>query len=347
MRHAAALARVGVPLLLLLLLLLLCPGASECGRVLFYNRVPKSGSKSLWSAIASAANQSQGRFKWHGVRYHARVNLQLADSGFGFGTVPRRREAAVPGSPAVQAMCAEFLRLAALGDGAYALHTPYVDFAHFCPGSGLEVAYINFLRDPVDREISEATFEQACICKNIPYPADALRDNLWCKHMITDQLRREYKSKPANHYCTRSVDALVAKHFAGPHDVAVSRNAYLRYFCGWNPEDCRGNLRDRLAAAVRHLETRYAWVGILELPDSSMRVLRAKVPMLSRIADIQHVTHTGDLHTNNASHGHSYAMLSPEVLARARAALAPDYAIYNRTIEILQGQVRELGGARA
>jgi len=325
MAHAEALACT-------VLLLLCC--ASEGGHIIFYNRVPKTGSTSFWHAIADAANQSQGRFKWHGVRYHDKVSLRLTDSD---------QDDAVPGSPAVVKMCKEFGGLAAQGDGVYALHTPFIDFPVFCPGSGVRVTYINFLRDPVDRLISGVTYMKSCICKNIQYPARKLRNNLWCKRMITNKLRREYKGKKkrASHYCSWDTNTLVAAHMSTPN-AAMKSNSYVKYFCGWDPKMCRGDVAQNLPAAMANMEKQYAWVGILERQSESIRVLRAEVPMLSHIADIQHLTHSGDLHKGNASHGHSYTRLEPDVLARAKKLLAPDYAIYKRADEMLRQRLEKL-----
>ena len=311
----------------------------KAGMLVFYNRVPKTGSTSYWHAIEDAANKSHGNFSWYGRRYRNKVKLVVASTED------------APGLPATQLMCDKFKELNNQGDGVYALHTKYIDFEFFCPGYDIRAQYINVLRDPLDRVISGRVYTQSCICKNIRKKPENIRGNLWCKNMITKQLRSGHRRGDPNHYCSWTPNELVKEMLAKaslasekyPERPVMQWNEYLSIFCGFAYTQCRGTRANKLAVARKTLRDLNVWIGILEQPEDSMRLLRASVPMLRNVGSLQHFTHKGDVHQANKSHGvHSYGKLDTDVFKAAKKLLVYDYELYDYAVTLLAERTKNL-----
>ena len=271
-----------------------CQFKGNCSHTMvFYNRVPKTGSTSLWHAISDAANVSEApnKFYWFGHRYrdNDKLNHRLMNEDH-MNTKDKRE------------FCRFVEELHTRANGALAFHTPYVDFEKMCPNFGLHPVYINMVRDPIDRLISGTKFTMSCVCRNQDPKAN--KNHLWCGRQI-----KEYAAAGIDACKTTVNDALAAK-LRG--DMATSVTAtnvqqeadsclYRKYFCGHSHLCYFAPIAERLARAKVMLNSVYAWVGILEAPYLSMQVLRQNVPLFKNIHELFHELHQGDLHKVSAS----------------------------------------------
>ena len=93
-----------------------CTNMANCNQIIFYNRVPKTGSTTLWKSIADAAERSNetGKplFKWLGHKFHDSNTLILPHD---------------TRSMKKKLFCHMISDLAAQAPGAYALHTQHID----------------------------------------------------------------------------------------------------------------------------------------------------------------------------------------------------------------------------
>lgn len=323
-----------------------CHATGNCTHTLvFYNRVPKTGSTSLWHAIADAAAASSGgdKFFWYGHRYKDNDKVQ-------HGLMNEDRLS----STGLRRFCKYVDELGSRANGAIALHTAYIDFDLYCPNRGIHPQYINLVRDPIDRLISGTKYVMSCVCKQhqrAEHQADgAPAGKVWCsKHT---QEMTQHGADP----CNSTVNDVLANRLLDGHGKAKPEGAdvtlYRGYFCGhWNKCQNSADPLERVRLAKHVLSTAYSWVGILEAPTLSMQVLRTAVPMLKGIHELFHVAHKGDLHAQTNATGvatsgkehhkkvHSYGVLNSTVLAAAKAQTADDYEIYWHAIELLKGKM--------
>lgn len=323
-----------------------CGQCNSTGRG-FCHVQPKTGSTALWTAIQRAAETSGGKFRWFGHKFKGQNALHIKDRDF-----------TNPDSEPIKALCTAVAGMHAQGSGAYALHTEFLEFSRVCPEARINAKYIQMLRDPLDRMISNAKYKQACICNQLKKKVAAnIRYTTWCnQHGELDATRRDMIARPRNNLCTWSVNELVQSKIAFWATQEQSQhNMYVRYFCNKFDARCAIGLdaATKLDAAKRGLLTNYDWVGILEAPVLSMQLLRVIVPQLRNILDLTHVSHRGDMHANISDASfvpaytsrarHSHHHLSPHVYAAARALVQEDYEIYDYAVRLLKDRLALVG----
>ena len=305
----------------------------ERGMLVMYNRIPKTGSASLLAGIKAAAGAAgRGPFRWHGHSYNGRYHLDQA----------------VENRSSILTFCGHLAELAR--PGAYALHTTYLE----CPS--LPVAYINQVRDPIDRFVSKALFFQNCVC-NPPK-----HGGKWCAARRADlnPIKAKFCGMDLNDLAAFTLEdaasgsAPVPGNATDPTPTAAESsirnvvNVYTAYFCGAGtlaPVACtNANSPEALSLAKYTLEHKFRWVGILEEPDISRRVLEHRLPTFfgrEVYKGAERVAHPGDAHFANgtlarSSDQNAVVALSGTVHDLVQATLANDYALYQFARELIK-----------
>ena len=210
--------------------------------------------------------------------------------------------------------------------------------------------YVNLLREPMDRLMSAVNFERHCVCDQISKDWNTwdtwCRHGCWCKNHV-----RMYQSENLQSHCNYTLDQLIAfranwmntaplavqQHLEKDKDANIHeiRNYYVGFFCG---EDCpyEWNSPEALAIAKRRLEHEYAWVGILETPDLSFKMLKAVFPHFFNNQYFHtpiRQMHPGDLHNTKSK---VQIALSEATINAVTKHLANDIEMYRFATEIME-----------
>lgn len=310
-------------------------GHEDSHVLVVYNRIPKTGSASLLAGINAAADH--GLYLWHGHSYNNKYQFdQAAESRSN-----------------ILKFCQHLSQLSR--PGVYALHTTYLE----CPPSQAAVVYINQVRDPIDRFVSQRLFLQNCICN----PPE--HGGKWCadRRAALEPAKDRFCGMQINELAVWAVEdagsasgsAATSGKAAGSGTASLKKilNVYTAYFCGagvFAPPECADlNSPEALATAKSTMEHRFTWVGILEEPSMSHQVLRHHLPSFfgkGVYKDADRVAHHGDVHFANGtlarSSGRNSSALSGVVHDRVKAILANDYALYRFAKELLRKQAEHL-----
>ena len=318
----------------------------KCKKIVFYNRVPKTGSRSMTAAMEVAAERSDTfwaqqfnawkRYQWFGYTFKGRYVLNAAYRW----NKPQEEEV-------VENYCKFFAKLGTQAPGIYALHCPYLDFTKLCTDSGQHFlnstyVYINQLRDPASRLVSHLLFRQSCVCDtNMPR----------CRSQSL-QWESENREKTKEMYCGWKANGLIIDSMKT--DDKGSLNIYTMYFCGLSGEaghrvycGYRPSSPEALRIAKINMKRHFAWVGILEEPSLSYETLSATLPGFfgPGLFDTPgHVVHPGDAHDPNAPKDRS--VLEHDTEQRLKKHLSNDYELYQYAIELLHHRSIKLNHSR-
>lgn len=302
----------------------LCLATSASTSLIFYNRIPKTGSTSLCTVLKRAAGR-QGHIAYHGNTLNRNFSLYwnrlLTDDG---NRLIQRR------------LCRHVAGLRR--PGIFALHVPYLNFTTAC--NGTPPTYINMVRDPVARHLSSNRFTQTCVC--------GTERKRWC----ADARYRIRAGRPGSYerYCKATDAELVEAQLRAqppgpwPQPTLNTPNVLTHWFCGMGEsaaEDSLCNAAIQSPKAVRRAKATmrrgFAWIGVLEEPALSHAALIRRFPDLfsyrraRTLLNITRVVHPGDVHNGS----NPDVVLAAATAARLRAMLRNDYVVYEYALRLL------------
>lgn len=319
---------------------------AKCKKIIFYNRVPKTGSRSMTAAMEVAAERSEAfwtqpedvwkQYQWFGYTFKGRYVLNAAYRW----NKPQVDED-------VENYCNFFTKLGTQAPGVYVLHCPFLDFPTICPDAAHQklnstYVYINQLRDPASRLVSHLLFRQSCVC-DTKMPRCRSQSQQW---------EKDNQGMSKEMYCGWQANSLIPD--AITTDDKGNLNIYTTYFCGLSGEVgsrfyCGYNPSspEALRIAKVNMQRRFAWVGILEEPTLSYETFSATLPTFvgPGLFDTPgHVVHPGDAHDPNAPKDRS--VLAPKTAQALKEHLSNDYKLYKYAVELLHHRSIKLNPAR-
>ena len=199
-----------------------------------------------------------------------------------------------------------------------------------------EIVWINQLRNPATRWLSSIAYEQDCICK-----PKKTRPG-WCAR------RAKFHGKFLSWHCTLSLEQ-VLEHRLGIREKLPAGGPPEGSFRNTRPpDDCKMTeyllgkgccdtlglngttiLDQAVTAKIQTIVTeRFAWIGILEEPEASLRTLRHALPKY--FDDTFNSIYGGikRVHAGDASNRKDKDKLSNDMLDLLSAALPVDFAVY-------------------
>ncbi|XP_070568988.1 uronyl 2-sulfotransferase-like isoform X2 [Ptychodera flava] len=194
----------------------------------------------------------------------------------------------------------------------YQRHFHFIDFPKF---GAIEPVYINIIRDPVDRFISQYYFKRF---------GDGISN------------RRFYKGPPENLNMTINECVL-----SNDPECRSSKLFYIiPFFCG-HDERCRTASRWSLEKAISNLEEKFLVVGFIEDLEASLQVLEILLPqMFEGAAEIYKLPAASK--TARTSTKHKVAA-TEEVRNILKSRLPYEYEFYDfakKKFEVIKGQLK-------
>ncbi|XP_037800527.1 heparan sulfate 2-O-sulfotransferase pipe-like [Penaeus monodon] len=189
---------------------------------------------------------------------------------------------------------------------SYDRHMYYVDFAK---QGNSRVAWMNIIRDPVERIISEFYFIRV--------------KSRWD---TIESLRKISHRKPPDSWFEMTLDECVpAKHPECYPKLGQYMRMQLTFLCGTDPVCSQVGNRKALQLAKMHVERQYSVVGTLEEFPLTLRVLEAYLPRFFRgVTSLEHSS--GNVKKNVGEYKPS---VSEETKMTLRALLKEDVELYD------------------
>ncbi|CAN8025146.1 unnamed protein product [Ixodes persulcatus] len=268
-----------------------CPQRPAADRAaadrLLYNRVPKCGSTTLVHLLRRLA-KSNGFSHVHSKTYNQRLL-----------------------SPEEQA---QFVRDMSAAPAPYShdRHIYFVDFGQFGRPSP---AYVNVIRDPVDRLVSSFYYRRA-VATGVQGTGKPSR--FWLSKVFQDCVRR------GDEECT----------FAAGQ---THRSLMMPYFCGHDVRCTTVGDPWALRTAMEHMDRHFAVVGVLEDMNATLALLERRLPAFFRGA-LQ-------LYRQFAVHQNRNERRKPvpaEIREQLRHNLSTEYELYHLVRQRLYSQLRTL-----
>ena len=306
------------------------------GHLIFYNRIPKTGSESLAAVLKTAAQQTWGSKHYYGNQF-------LRDFAFFY-----REDVGNNNAKRLRKFCVYTSKMKR--PGVFVLHMSWLNFSAVC--SGYPVAanppmYISMMRDPISRQISSTSFVQTCVCSTDHQKSSGQE---WCRPE-RDRIQRAGEGR-LHAYCQATVPELLDAALATADNETVSSsllpkldiaNVATQYFCGFGDREvtgCRSDIGSDFAVerAAAHIQSEYAWVGIFELPAESHRMLVHRLPQLFgfkgalQMLDTTWIVHAGDIHQEDGEERRK-VVLGEGLHRRLQVKLRNDYKLYNMVKE--------------
>ncbi|OQV24958.1 putative Heparan sulfate 2-O-sulfotransferase pipe [Hypsibius exemplaris] len=242
---------------------------------LFYNRVPKCGSSTLVALLKKLAERN-------GFQHHS--SPKLDDWGM---FIKEQRE------DFVKEFNDEPPRT------SFDRHLFFLDFAEFREKNPI---YINLIRDPTERFISEFYFRRRLQNEGVKKG-----ERKWYDEDLENCVRT------GKDYDCRLIDGTFIKNM-------------IAFFCGHDIECSKHNSPNALSRAKQNVEKHFAVVGILEDLDMSLQVLEQTLPA--------YFAGAVDLYASNPDHvvnkgKNRVDRVSEEVKQIIRANLTAEYDFYD------------------
>ena len=212
-------------------------------QLVFYNRVPKAGSTSMLEIIRVAA--STNRFAHDHSADYSHYELNSTER---------------------KALVSKLLSRTPFGPRTFDRHVYYIDFPTAGAAKPDMVAYINLVREPVERFVSRYYYWQdMCPCQN-PLPTHCVGATSVLRWSNTNAVTRLWASANSGD-CVRDINKYVAANKAD----LPALTAYCelcQWFCGHEPlHVCDARV------AARRVRDSYVSVGVLEELQLSLNVL--------------------------------------------------------------------------
>lgn len=252
-------------------------------RLLVYNRVPKCGSTTVLDILNLTARMNKYWYR-HSLLYNemnltsAQQRMVLTHLGVQNWKIPI----------------------------SYDRHMYYVDFAK---QGNSRVAWMNIIRDPVERIISEFYFIRV--------------KSRWD---TIESLKKISHRKPPDSWFEMTLDECVpAKHPECYPRLGQYMRMQLTFLCGTDPVCSQVGNRKALQLAKMHVERQYSVVGTLEEFPLTLRVLEAYLPRFFHgVTSLEHSS--GNVKKNV---GEYKPTVSEETKMTLRALLKEDVELYD------------------
>lgn len=255
---------------------------------LLYNRVPKCGSTTLVHLLRRLALKN-GFSHVHSRTYNQRLLR------------PEEQAKFVREMSAAPAPC------------SYDRHVYFLDFGLFGEPSP---AYVNVIRDPVDRLVSSFYYRRAVAAAGVQGTSKPSR--FWLSKSFDDCVRR------GDEECTFAVGQ---KH----------RSLMMPYFCGHDARCMTVGDPWALRTATENVRRHFAVVGVLEDMNATLTLLERRLPAFFRGA--LDLYHEFALHQNRNEHRKP---VSAEIREQLRHNLSGEYELYQLVRQRLYSQLRTL-----
>ncbi|XP_077866542.1 uronyl 2-sulfotransferase-like [Saccoglossus kowalevskii] len=192
------------------------------GRI-FYNRVPKCGSRTVITLLKLLSRRNG--FNFYTSSIHNKTQISLKDQ--------------MQLVKYISSLNTTFI---------YERHIHYIDFEKF---DAIQPVYINIIRDPIDRFVSNYYFRRFGDAQHPQY----------INHSISDR------------YLTLDECVLYNKSECSEHRLFY----VVPYFCGQDPR-CRKPTEWSLERALFNLDKHYLLVGFLEKLEETLQALELLLP---------------------------------------------------------------------
>lgn len=288
-----------------------CDAIDSDEKVVFYNRVPKTGSTTMLTFLDAAA-------KTNGYKV---IHSEDFDPDH-FDPSDREVRKGV-----VQDMSSVYGAIE--GKVVFERHIHYIDFAEF---GRKQPIYMNMLRDPGSLRTSGFYFFRDCVCSGAAEPT-----NVWCS---------AHWDKKSDEFCATTINTCYADFdvckATGHHVFGQPLNEFL---CGTSDE-CQDFDSDRKTELAKHnLANKYSWVGILESLTNSLQLLQQIMPSFY---GSMNMTEWGQVDVNPVGkddHDKAYEKPTELTMQRMRNAsqLAREYELYDYARELFECKLRACG----
>ena len=277
-------------------------------RLLMFNRVPKAGSQSLIKLMVELGG---------GLGYKVSVDQRTVEE--------------YNSPPWEQLQLAETV-------STFTEPTVWVRHFNFLDFDSLGLAtpsWINMVRDPVERVISNFYYRRAgwnIVERKLAFPDEPLPDPAF--------LRRDFEScvlegDPECSYLENSIDTAWE---TGDH------RRQMMLFCGQREVCARFNNQEALELAKRNVAKHYSVVGVLELWEDSLEVMEHQLPFFFRGA--REVYKNKFQQVRKMSQNFHKGFVSEEIKEIVRRNFSREIEFYEFCKERLQVQLDQIRGRR-
>ena len=232
-------------------------------------------------------------------------------------------------------LSAHLAKLSMAGPVVFEQHIPFLRLPAVAGYGPLRPTFIQVVREPVARWVSQHYFLKACFCDTRNGTRAPRPGSFWCAR--DSNVYRQY-DQPA--MCAGDINVYYALRDPNRTYMRPDANLMVRYFCGHDAECWSAEPTAREAASLLawdNLRTRYAWVGVLEQFNESLRLLHTALPsvMPSRVLD-KHLEHPVVRNRRDISE----ASPNERTMRIMHTDLELDLRLYRRALGLHQDRVR-------
>ncbi|CAL4060129.1 unnamed protein product, partial [Meganyctiphanes norvegica] len=267
---------------------------SKTGRILVYNRVPKCGSTTMLRVLSKLAHYNKYSHRSSKLYHHHQLTQHEQD-----------------------VLELRWIRYLKRGYHSYDRHMYYFNMTR-----SENFIWINFIRDPVERFVSEFYFMRS--------PAR------WAKPMMKKQ-----KRPPKSWFTMKLETCVLAEHPECLPDVGHDHELQLTYFCGQHPECRVVGSRWALQQAKENVERYYSVVGLLEEMLLSLQVLQSYIPRFFN--NVTHISTSLGLISTKMNEDKTKPLVSGRILSVLRSRLGEDNEFYDFIRQRLHLQAAAIG----
>ncbi|XP_077981877.1 uronyl 2-sulfotransferase-like [Glandiceps talaboti] len=257
--------------------------------MVIYNRVRKSGSRTVLKVMSTLSKQNG--FQLNSSSIYRLMNVTLGE----------------------QAKLVNFIE-SIRPPFIYERHIHYLDFSRFGYGPPI---YINFIRDPSNRFVSDYYFER------------------WGDDIKIDKVFKGSASAK-----NRSVNDCIVGGYEECSELVAFGQGSIPYFCGQDPR-CMHPSEWALRQALHRLRDRYLFVGITEYLEESIGILEVLLPNLfkggSQVFKQQDVQ---DVVKRSSAKGKTE--LIEKAINKLKKVLKFEYVFYDEAVEIFKDLMKQL-----
>lgn len=267
---------------------------SKTGRMLIYNRVPKCGSTTmLW--IIKGLSQKNKYTHRSSKLYHSRQLSKYKQN----------------------LLEKQFNRYLKHGYHSYDRHMYYFNLTR-----AENFIWFNFIRDPVERFVSEFYYLRS--------------PDRWKKDMM-----KKVKRPPLSWFNMKLDKCVLAEDPECLPTLDTEHELQLTYFCGQHPDCRKVGSRWALQQAKENVERYYSVVGLLEEMPLSSKVLQSYIPrFFKNVTSIPLSSGSKKVNVDKTK-----PSVSDGILSILRSRLVEDYEFYDFVKKRLHLQAKAIGAS--